>query len=84
MLHNFSEKLGSYTCEPTDYQCFTQVSDLKYNIRELLEDQQGVLAAIRNKANDLNLVKAINELFERFGRIEQQIAAYLIATNPYQ
>ncbi|WP_394971885.1 hypothetical protein [uncultured Croceitalea sp.] len=78
-------RLNSYTCEPTNYECFERLRDLRDDIESLKKRHLELFRTI-----DLNQLDKQEELVEKmqnqiasFKELDSKIGAYVIDTNGY-
>jgi predicted nuclease with TOPRIM domain len=78
-------KLNSYTCEPTNYECFERLRDLRDNIESLKKRHLLLFSELDSKQlnNQSELVKKMRNQIAAFKELDQKIGAYLIDTNGY-
>ena len=82
IIFQYLKKLNSYRCEPTDYQCFLQVGQLKEGLKELAAEQQELITKTnRNAKGNDKLFDTIENLLERFQQLEEDMTQYLRDTN---
>lgn len=82
IIFQYLKQLNSYRCEPTDYQCFLQVGQLKGGLKELAAEQQELITKTNRsaKGND-KLFQTIEHLLGRFQQLETDMTQYLRETN---
>lgn len=76
------QNMNSYRFEPKDYECFVRLHDLKINFKQLEQDQ--VLLFDKLHHNTHKVTKAtelVEEILERFKKIESELASYLLDTR---
>lgn len=82
IVFKFLKKLNSYRCEPTDYECFLQIGQLKHGLKELAAEQQGLLLKVNRRSRPTaKSIDEIQSLLERFLHLEKEIKAYLTLTK---
>nr|WP_299382341.1 hypothetical protein [Allomuricauda sp.] len=83
-VQRFSKKVNSYTCEPTNSSCFEKLYELRQAFKVFIIQQNRIMGLLKQrKVGAQNLKSDILQQLERFKQLEQDIAAYLLATNPY-
>ena len=84
LLKKFLVKLNSYTCEPTDYNCFIQVGKLKEELKDLIAEQEKLFGRLRQKVSlKKSYLERMDMFNKRFEKLEQGMAEYLLSTNKY-
>lgn len=84
IIQRLTKKINSYTCEPRDYSCFEKLYELKQNFKTYTGQQHRIMDLLKQKKVEVKSLKADIQLhLERFKRLEQDIAAYLLATDQY-
>ncbi|WP_422351617.1 hypothetical protein [Flagellimonas sp.] len=84
IIQRLAKKINSYTCEPRDYSCFEKLYELKQSFKTYTGQQNRIMDLIKQKRGEAKSLKADIQLhLERFKKLEQDIAAYLLATDQY-
>ena len=78
-------KLNSYTCEPTNYECFERLRDLRDEIESLRKKHLDLFRIIDLKqlSNENNLIAQMQNQITSFKELDKKIGAYLIDTSSY-
>ncbi len=78
-------KLNSYTCEPTNYECFERLRDLRDDIEALKKRHLELFRTIDVKQLDKQeeLVEKMRDQIASFKELDSKIGAYVIDTNGY-
>ncbi|WP_190808772.1 hypothetical protein [Flagellimonas sp. S3867] len=84
IIQKLSKKLNSYTCEPHDSSCFEKLYTLKRGFKLFDNHQSRIMALLKSKpVLTTELDADIKGHIKRFGELEKDMAAYLLATNQY-
>jgi len=78
-------KLNSYTCEPTDYECFMRLRDLRDEIAALKQRHLQLFSDLeqRHLDNERGLIVKMQNQLSSFKELDKKIGAYLIDTSSY-
>lgn len=84
VIQRFSQKLNSYTCEPTNQSCFERLMDLKHDFKTFTGHQKQLMGLLKkeNKVGE-GLSTRIRIHLELFRKLEREMASYLLDTNKY-
>lgn len=76
-------KLNSYTCEPTDYECFKRLRDLRDEIAVLKKKHSELFQTIELKqlGSQAALIKEMQSQITSFKELDRKIGAYLMDTT---
>lgn len=84
IIQRLRKKLNSYTCEPRDSVCFDKLYDLRQSFKSFAIHQIRIMDLMdKNKIESKQLRPEIQKHLDRFKLLEQEIASYLLANNPY-
>ncbi|WP_350285773.1 hypothetical protein [uncultured Croceitalea sp.] len=77
-------KINSYHYEPKDYECFIRLRNLRFDLKELSEDQMELFDILqRNHFTTEEATLQVNAMLVRYQELDKQIASYLLATKGY-
>jgi two-component sensor histidine kinase len=78
-------RINSYTCEPTNYECFERLRDLRDDIESLKTSHLKLFREIDLKQlnREEDLVTKMRSQIEAFKELDYKIGAYLIDTKGY-
>ena len=82
-IQNMLDKLNSYRCEPTSYECFNRLEGLKETISNLRTENIRIFKSIDKLTIDTEseIVKQIDLLILSFQKLEMKIENYSSDTN---
>ncbi|MCL6265890.1 hypothetical protein [Flagellimonas myxillae] len=84
MVQRLSKKINSYTCEPNNLSCFEKLYELRQSFKAYANQQNKIMQLLKQKKVEAKNLKAdIKRHLEYFKKLEQEIAAYLLATDQY-
>ncbi len=84
IIQRLSKKINSYTCEPHDSSCFEKLYELRQSFKDFSGQQHRIMELLKQKKGEAkNLHQDIQLQLDRFKQLEQDIAAYILATNQY-
>ncbi|MEM9000804.1 MAG: hypothetical protein AAGB24_11120 [Bacteroidota bacterium] len=83
-VQRFLKVLSSYTCEPTDYNCFERLADLKDSFHKLKGEQEQLIASITTAPVLTSDLKNLVQLqLQQFQELEAMVAAYMLDSKSY-
>ncbi|GMN08916.1 hypothetical protein MTsPCn9_06280 [Croceitalea sp. MTPC9] len=82
-IQTLLDKLNSYTCEPTNYECFERLRNLRDDIQALKKEHLKLFSRfdIRQWKNQDDLVKIMREQIASFRELDRKIGAYVLDTT---
>ena len=84
IVQRLTKKINSYTCEPRDSSCFEKLYELRLGFKNFAGQQDRIMDMLRQKKGEAKILRSEIQLhLERFKKLEQDIAAYLLATDQY-
>ncbi|MDT0607624.1 hypothetical protein [Croceitalea rosinachiae] len=77
-------KMNSYRFEPKDYECFIRLRDLRLSLKQLSQDQMNLFDQLQRNTYQFNeATELVEEVLQRFKKIEGELASYLLDTKGY-
>lgn len=82
-IQTLLDKLNSYTCEPTNYECFERLRNLRDDIQNLKKEHLKLFSRfdIKQWKSSEDLLEIMRNQITSFKELDRKIGAYLIDTT---
>jgi len=84
-IQQMLQKLNSYRCEPTSYESFKRLQELRDDIQQLKQEHLNLVTKLdlREMKDSAPVISRMQNQIQEFKELDRKIGSYLMDTNGY-